>query len=125
MSPAQFAALYFETPVPLMRKLEGTAYLGVPSRPQFGYVGYIAFECDQEPVLRDAQQFKSGGHIIGLTDSFVTRFDAFAYSLLHARDTTCLRYIEPGNESSIRWFMHNKKTNKYFFRRGSNDMFPG
>lgn len=74
VSPAAFAAHYFETPITKMRALEGQAY-----ETGYGPMGYITFESDNVPVLRNQANFKQGGMFVRLVDTFLVLFDEKAW----------------------------------------------
>ena len=119
ITPVEFATLYFETPVIKMRNLKGDFLIRTPNPrlPNSGPHGYIMFECDEPPVLRDAARFKKGGDTIELSDNFVTFFGKDAWCLYHPGSVENSRYIEDGKYQWGRWFLAVPSLHKYFFFR--------
>ncbi len=109
----QFASFYLATPGYKLDNLRGW---GTCSYSETLPKGYIYFDCDEAPILNDANSYETGGDSIALTDKFLQQFGKNAYALLHSDDVICLRMKED-TAISRRFLLHNRKTKQYFFAR--------
>lgn len=113
VSADQFASFYLATPI---YKLENLRGWGTCSYSETNPTGYIYFDCNEAPVLVDANLYEAGGDPIALSDKFLRQFGKTAWSLLHSSDLICLRMKE-GTSGPRRFLLHNRKTQLYFFAR--------
>lgn len=113
LSAEQFAGFYLATPIAKLENLRGW---GTCSYSEATPTGYICFDCDQKPLLTDANLYESGGDSIALADKFLQQFGPNARTLLHSNDLVCLRMKE-GAALPTRYLLHNPKTKQYFFAR--------
>lgn len=109
----QMAEFYLATSLDKLNDLRGW---GTCTYSEASPTGYLCFECDGPPVLKDQNLYEAAGDSLMLTDKFLQQFGRKAWNLLHTKELICLRMKE-SPELPRRFFLHNKKTNVYFFAR--------
>src|SRR6185437_16300008 len=98
-------------PVSKMHNLQGGFLCRVfySEHPETGPQGYICFDCDEPPVLKDAAQFEKRGDTIALIDNFVVFFEDKAWCLYHPADVETMRLIEKNEYAWGRWLLSAQK----------------
>lgn len=117
MPADKVVAQYFETPFSSMKIVDSTMKSDV-EKPEEGYFGYLMFECNSVPILKNSAKYKPAGDVVALIDSCLAVFKQGAWPLLNTKDVECVRMRD--SDGTKNWFLYNRKTNRYFFRHGDN-----